>query len=150
MHLFDKRILNFFIIIILSLLTFTWTYWIFHKEFQIHIVATVIIIRLIASMLIYKDFSLSWSKASQKTFLIKSAVYIIAFAVYMPIFYKEERIHFFISELFFYLFTINFFMYAYYYYRNTHNIKKTKEVSYLVRGELGLNLKKIFLLQSIK
>ena len=79
MFIIDKRILNFLVITLLSLLTFSWTFWIFHKDFSQEIVIVVIIIRLIASLLIFKDYSLSWSKSTQKTFLIKSAVYLIAF-----------------------------------------------------------------------
>ena len=140
----DKRILNFLVIIFLSLVTFSWTFWVFHQPFQLKVVLIVILTRLIASLFIFKDYSLSWSKASQKTFLIKSTVYLVSFAMYMPIFYKEVAIHFFISELFVYLFTINFLMYCYYYYRNTHNIKKTKEVVIFGAGRAGLKLEEDF------
>jgi len=104
----------------------------------------VIIIRLIASALIFKDYSLSWSKASTKTFLIKSTVYLGAFAVYMPIFYGEIYIHFFVSELFFYLFIMNFFMYSYHYYWNTHKVAKTKVVVIYGAGRAGLKLEEEF------
>jgi len=140
----DKRILNFLVIVFLSIATFYWTFWIFHKEFALNVVITVIVIRLIASALIFKDYSLSWSKASTKTFLIKSAVYLVAFAVYMPIFYGEIYIHFFISELFFYLFIMNFFMYSYHYYWNTHKVAKTKEVVIYGAGRAGLKLEEEF------
>ena len=140
----DKRILNFLVIIFLSIMTFSWTFWIFHKEFLPNIVITVIAIRLIASAMIFKDYSLSWSKASPKTFLIKSAVYLVAFIAYMPIFYGEIHIHFFISELFFYLFIMNLFMYSYYYYWNTHKVAKTKEVVIYGAGRAGLKLEEEF------
>ena len=136
----DKRILNFLVIIILSLLTFSWTYWIFHQTFEVDVVATVIVIRLIASLLIFKDYSLSWSKSTQKTFLIKSTVYLVAFMVYMPIFYTEIYIYFFLSELFVYLFAINFLMYGYHFYINRNIIKKTKEVVIYGAGSAGLKL----------
>jgi len=140
----DKRILNFLVIIFLSIVTFSWTFWIFHKEFLPNVVITVIIIRLIASALIFKDYSLSWSKSTQKTFLIKSSVYLIAFAIYMPIFYNNIHINFFISELFFYLFSINFLMYGYYFYINKSSVQKTKEVVIYGAGKAGLKLEEEF------
>jgi len=139
MHV-DKRILNYLVIILLSLATFSWTFWIFHKEFLPNVVITIIIVRLIASTLILKDYSLSWSKSSQKTFLIKSTVYLMAFAVYMPIFYDEIHIYFFVSELFLYLFIMNFLMYSYHYYWNIHKVVKTKEVVIYGAGRAGLKL----------
>ena len=136
----DKRILNFLVIISLTFLTFSWTYFIFHIPFDITVVTSVIITRILASIFILKDFSLSWSKASQKTFLIKSFVYIIAFLVYMPIFYTKVRISFMASELFFYLFSINFMMYFYYYIVNKSSVKKIKSVIIFGAGNAGLKL----------
>ena len=140
----NKRFLNFLVITILSIITFAWTFWIFHKEFLPNVVATVIAVRLIASTLLFKDYSLSWSKATPKTFLIKSAVYLAAFAVYMPLFYGNIRIHFFVSELFFYLFSINFIMYSYYFLINKSKIAKTKEVVIYGAGKAGLKLEEEF------
>ena len=140
----DKRILNCFVIIFLSFITFAWTYWIFHQDFQLNVVLTVIAIRLLASFLIFKDYSLSWSKSTQKTFLIKSAVYFVAFTIYMPIFYGEVFIYFFVSELFVYLFAINFLMYAYYFYINKSLVKKTKNVVIYGAGSAGLQLQNEF------
>jgi len=144
LHNINKRVLNFLVIIVLSILTFAWTFWIFHKEFLPNVVVTVIIVRLIASTLLFKDYSLSWSKATPKTFLIKSAVYLAAFAVYMPIFYGKVHIHFFVSELFFYLFSINFLMYSYYFLINKSRVAKTKEVVIYGAGKAGLKLEEEF------
>lgn len=146
----DKRILNIIVIIFISLITFTWTFWIFHKPFLPWVVVAVITIRLMASALLFKDYSLSWSKASQKTFLMKSGVYLAAFSVYMPIFYGDVRIAFFISELFIYLFAINFLMYAYYNYINKSGIAKTKEVVIYGAGKAGLKLEEEFSLSEYK
>ena len=140
----DKRVLNYLVIITLSLAAFSWTFWIFHKEFLPNIVITVIIVRVIASTLIFKDYALSWSKATPKTFLIKSAVYLAAFAVYMPIFYSKIHVYFFVSELFTFLFSINFLMYGYYFYINKSKIAKTKEVVIYGAGKAGLKLEEEF------
>jgi FlaA1/EpsC-like NDP-sugar epimerase len=136
----DKRILNFVVIAFLTAITFFWTFQVFHKSFDWVVVASVIAIRWGASFFIFKDYSLSWSKATQKTFLIKSIVYIAAFAVYMPIFYKSLPVAFFASELFLYLFVLNFSVYSYYYLINKSKIKKTKSVVIYGAGKAGLRL----------
>jgi len=140
----DKRILNILVIILLSLLTFGWTFWIFHKPFDLSVVLTVIVVRLIASALIYKDYALSWSKATPKTFLIKSVVYLAAFSVYMPFYYSKIHVYFFVSELFTYLFAINLLMYGYAFYINRSRTAKTKEVVIYGAGRAGAKLAEEF------
>ena len=92
MFAIDKRILNILVIMALTFITFLWTYWIFHQPIQLEVIATVIAVRIIASILLFKDYSLSWSKATQKTFLLKSLVYIAAFCLYAPLFYTNVRL----------------------------------------------------------
>ena len=136
----DKRVLNILVIICLSFATFAWTFWIFHKHFELDVVLWVILIRILASILIFKDYSLSWSKATQKTFILKSFVYLGAFCVYMPFFYSQVRIAVLLSELAFYLFAINFIMYAYSTFINRSHIKKSKSLVIYGAGKAGLKL----------
>jgi FlaA1/EpsC-like NDP-sugar epimerase len=140
----DKRVLNFLVIIFLSVMTFSWTFWIFHRPFLPNVVATIIVIRLVVSAVLFKDYSLSWSKASQKTFLLKTIVYFVAFIIYMPIFYGKVYISFFVAELFVYLFAINFLMYGYYFFINRSQISKTKTVAIYGAGKAGLKLEEEF------
>lgn len=140
----DKRILNFLVIITFSFITFWWTFFIFHMPFDFTLVFSVIFIRIIASRFIYNDYSLSWSKASQKTFLLKSFVYIAAFLVYFPIFYGYVRFAFLVSELFLYIFAINFMMYLYYYLINKSMVEKTKSVVIYGAGRAGIKLESEF------
>lgn len=140
----DKRILNFVVIICLTIITFWWTFFIFHMEFEIRFVIGVIAIRMLASLLIFKDFSLSWSKATQKTFIMKSIVYIVAFCIYMPFYYGELRFAFMASELAFYLFAINFSMYSYHYLINRSKVAKTKELVIYGAGKAGMKLEEEF------
>ena len=140
----DKRLLNILVIILLTYITFAWTFWIFHKDFLPYVVITVIVVRLIASIAIFKDYSLSWSKATPKTFLIKSTVYLAAFAVYMPIFYSKVHFYFFISELFTYLFAINLLMYGYVFYMNRSTVDKNKKVIIYGAGKAGVKLAEEF------
>jgi len=140
----DKRILNFIVIFVLTFGTFWWTFFIFHLEFDFNIVILVVLIRMIASLSIFKDYSLSWSKASAKTFLIKSCVYIVAFLFYLPIFYSKITVSFLASELFLYLFSINFAMYLYYYIINRSQVTKTKQVVIYGAGSAGIKLESEF------
>ena len=91
-----------------------------------------------------KDYSLSWSKSTQKTFLIKSVVYLTAFVFYMPIFYGKIYFSLFVSELFVFLFAMNLLMYGYYFYINKSHAKKTKEVVIYGAGKAGLKLEEEF------
>jgi len=136
----DKRILNLLVIIVLSFFSFAWTFWIFHDKFVLDIVLWVILVRIIASILIFKDFSLSWSRVTQKTFLLKSFVYFGAFVIYMPFLHGHIRIAFMVSELFFYLFSINFAMYFYYMLINKSKVKKDKSLVIYGAGRAGLSL----------
>lgn len=136
----DKRILNIFVIIVLSIVTFIWTFWVFHWDIRWDIIAVVILTRSVASILVFEDYSLSWSKVTQKTFILKSIVYFIAFACYAPLYYKEVFLYFMLSELFLYLFVINFCMYVYYLFINRSRIEKDKTLVIYGAGKAGLRL----------
>ena len=140
----DKRILNFLVIILLTTLTFSWTFFIFHASFDIKLVLSVIVLRMFASTFIFKDYSLSWSKATQKTFLIKSFVYIVPFLLYAPYYHGEFRFALMASELFLYIFSINFLMYLYYYLINRNTAIKTKQVIIYGAGKAGIKLEEEF------
>jgi FlaA1/EpsC-like NDP-sugar epimerase len=136
----DRRILNYLVIIGLSLMTFLWIFWVFEESVVWSVIVGVIIVRLIASTVIFKDYSLSWSKSTQKTFLIKSIVYVSAFTVYATVFSGKVHISLFMSELFIYLFLINLLMYGYYFYVNKSQVEKTKHMIIYGAGRAGLKL----------
>jgi FlaA1/EpsC-like NDP-sugar epimerase len=101
-------------------------------------------VRMLASFFIFKDYSLSWSKATQRTFIIKSIVYIVAFVVYAPFLYGKVVLVLLISELFLYLFAINFLMYSYHYIINRSKTLKTKSVVIYGAGKAGIKLEEEF------
>lgn len=136
----DKRILNLLVIIFLTCSSFLWTFWIFHLTIDWRFIAAVIAVRIVSSVLIFQDFSLSWSKVTQKTFLLKSTVYILAFCVYAPLYYGVFRLSFMLSELFLYLFSINFLMYCYYLLINRSHTQKDKTLVIYGAGKAGLKL----------
>ena len=140
----DKRILNFLVIITLTLITFWWTSFIFHVEMNSNVVLTIIILRILASVFILKDFSLSWSKSTQKTFLIKVLVVAVPMVISICLFYQDVRIAFIISEASFYLVSLSFLMYGYHYYINRSNIEKTKSLVIYGAGKAGMKLEDEF------
>lgn len=142
--LFDKRVLNILVIVFLTGVSFTWSFWVFHRPFELGIVLSVIAIRIVASVALFKDYSLSWSKVTQKTFLLKSIVYVAAFCVYAPFFHGKVFLYFLFSELFLFLFAINFSMYAYYALINRTRSKKHKTLVIYGSGKAGLKLEEEF------
>jgi len=140
MMILNKKILNFLVIIALTFITFSWTFFIFHTPFDIILIVSIIVLRIFSSLIFFKDYSLSWSKATQKTFLFKSIVVIIPFMLYTPYYHGEYRFAFLMSELFVYIFSINFLMYLYYYYQNRSTIAKTKTAIIYGAGKAGIKL----------
>jgi len=142
--LLDKKILNFLVIVVLSFGTFWWTSFIFHLDIDWNVIGVIIVLRVIGSIFIFKDFTLSWSKATQKTFFIKTAVVGIPMLFTMVIFYQEVRLAFILSEAAFYLVSITFLMYTYYYYINRSGITKTKSLVIYGAGKAGMKLEDEF------
>ena len=140
----NKKILNFLVIIVLSFITLWWTSFIFHLDMAWNVIATIIGFRILASLLIFKDFSLSWSKSTQKTFLIKTIVVGVPTVISMGVFYGNVRLAFLISEASFYLVSISLAMYSYYYYINRSGVSKTKSLVIYGAGKAGNKLEDEF------
>ncbi|WP_375234260.1 polysaccharide biosynthesis protein [Arcobacter sp. CECT 8983] len=99
---------------------------------------------MVSSLILFKDFSLSWSKATQKTFILKSIVYITPFFLYAPYFHGEVRFALLASELFLFVFSVNFLMYSYYFVVNRSKVQKTKRVVIYGAGKAGMKLEEEF------
>lgn len=150
MFAIDKRILNIVVIFTLTFITFLWSFWIFHIPFDINILGIITLVRIIASILLFQDFSLSWSKVTQKTFILKSLVYFAAFFVYAPFYYGHFSLYFLFSELLLYLFAINFLMYSYYLVINRSRMQKNKTLVIYGAGRAGLKLEEEYRNSSYK
>ena len=144
MPFLNKKILNFLVIIFLSFVTFWWTSFIFHVDFNWNVVLVIIALRVLTSVIVFKDYSLSWSKVTQKTFLMKTIIVTIPMIISIAIFYKEVRIAFILSEASFYLVAMSFFMYAYYFYFNRCTFPKTKSLVIYGSGKAGNKLEEEF------
>ncbi len=140
----DKRIANFIVIILLTFGTFWWTFVIFHLPLNMELVWVVVAVRMLSSMIFFQDYSLSWSKSSAKTFLLKSIVYILAFMIYMPFYYQVVPFSLMVSELLTYLFLLNFMIYFYNFLINRSHVEKTKSVVIYGTGKEGIKLEEEF------
>jgi len=143
MHI-NKKTLNFLVITLLTFITFWWAFFVFHLPYDYEVFFIVLGLRSLSSLLFFQDYSLSWSKATQKTFLIKSVVVFVPFIVYALYLHGDVRFALLFTELFIYLFSLNFSMYSYYYYINKSDIKKTKSVIIYGAGKAGLKLEEEF------
>jgi FlaA1/EpsC-like NDP-sugar epimerase len=108
------------------------------------VLLTVIALRVTSSILIYKDYSLSWSKSTQKTFLIKTVVVAVPMIISISVFYQDIRIAFLVSEASFYLVSTVFLMYSYHFYINRSDILKTKSLIIYGAGKAGNKLEDEF------
>ncbi len=135
---------NILVISLLTFVTFSWTFYLFHQPFNIYIILWVLVIRLLASRFILKDYSISWAKISPKTLLTKSVVYVTAFLISLPYLYTTIPLSFLVSELFFYLFLINFFMYSYFFFIHRSQIQKTQSVIIYGAGKAGMQINEEF------
>ncbi|MCB5250079.1 MAG: nucleoside-diphosphate sugar epimerase/dehydratase [Sulfurimonadaceae bacterium] len=140
----DKRILNFLVIAIATTITFWWSFFIFHQDMIWEVVAFVLGVRILASIFLFKDYSLSWRKATTRTFLIKTVVYFAAFIVYLPFVYGKVRFALLASEAAFYLLFITFLMYVYSYIINRNTTYKDKTVVIYGAGKAGIKLEEEF------
>ena len=140
----DKRAANFLVIALLTFTTFIWTFFIFHWPLTWDLIVGVTAVRIVASYLIFQDYSLSWSKSTPKTFLIKTLVYTVAFAVYAPFFYREIPLALMVSELLLYIFVMSFAVYFYYFLINNSRVEKNKTMVIFGAGSAGVKLKEEF------
>lgn len=122
----DKRFLNFAVIVFLSISTVSWSFFIFNWHYSLSFLLSVITLRCLSSFLLLRDYSASWSKSTQKTFLRKVLVNLPVFCITAFGFYGNVPFALIFSEFLFYLLALNFSVYSYYYFINRSHISKTK------------------------
>ncbi|WP_212789343.1 polysaccharide biosynthesis protein [Francisella halioticida] len=138
--LFDKRCLNFIIIIGLTVVTVSWTFYIFKKPVDLYFLFFVIFLRCLASFLLLRDYMASWRKSTQKTFLRKVFVNVLVFLIVASIFYGDIRFALLFSEFLFYVFLINLSVYLYWYVTNWSSIDKTRTAVIYGAGVAGTKI----------
>ena len=147
MILKDKRFLSILVIIVFSSISLFVTSFLLNQNTLIEIFAIIIITKIIASILLFDDYKLSWSKASTKTGLMKILLSLISFIIYMPILYYafDIRFNLLFIDLIFYTFALNIFVYSYKYYHSIGHNQKTKKMVIYGAGKAGLQLQREFL-----
>lgn len=140
MLLFDKRVLNFLVIIFVSLFTSWLAYFITQVSAAPSDIAVIIFVRLACSFFILNDYSMSWSKASNKTNLIKTFVNTAAFCIYLPVIIWDVQFRYLIAEYITYTMVISFSVYAYNFLNNRSSVVKEYTVVIYGAGKAGVKL----------
>lgn len=139
-YLWDKRALNFYVIIFLSFLTVNWTFYVFKQHVNVYFLITVIVLRCLFSFLLLRDYMASWRKSTQKTFLRKIFINIPVFVIVVFAFYGRVEFSLMFSEFLFYVFLINLSVYMYWYKTNKSPMVKTKEAIIYGAGAAGTKI----------
>jgi UDP-N-acetylglucosamine 4,6-dehydratase len=138
---FDKRALNFLVIFVLTSFSLHAASYLFEQPVHYSSLLILFGIRCFASLFLFSDFSLSWSRASTKTGIIKIFIGLVSFIVSIPLIYKlnAQNINIYIVELIFYLFSQNSLLYSYRYFIKQGE-KKTKNVIIFGAGNAGMKI----------
>lgn len=136
----DKRALNFYVIILLSLLSVSWIFYIFKANICYAFLMTVIVLRCLFSLLLLRDYMASWRKSTQKTFLRKLYINIPVFVIVVIAFYGKLKFSLLFSEFLLYVFLINLSVYLYWYLTNRNSIEKTKQAIIYGAGSAGTKI----------
>ena len=143
-YLYDKRLLNFLVIVFLSVVTVYWSFYIFKKPVNYYFLVIVIFLRCAFSFALLRDYMASWSKSTQKTFLRKFFINIPVFAVILLSFYGDIMFSLLFSEFLFYLLLLNFSVYFYWYITNNRSVEKTETVIIYGAGAAGSKIAQEF------
>ena len=97
----------------------------------------IAISRCIASLLLFRDYSASWSKSTPKTFLRKMLINSVVLVPTVLLFYGKVRFAIIFSEYLFYIVILNFCVFLYFYLVNRSDVRKTKSVVIYGAGAAG-------------
>lgn len=139
-RLYDKRLLNFLVIIFITIVTVNWTFYIFKEDVSLSFLSLVVILRCISSFSLLRDYMASWRKSTQKTFLRKVVVNIPVFIIVAIGFYGEIRFALIFSEFLSYLLLMNLSVYCYWYITNKSRVQKTKKAIVYGAGVAGVKI----------
>ena len=138
--LYDKRVLNFLVIIFLTIITLNWTSYIFKQDVNSYFLAFLIFLRCLSSFLLLRDYMASWRKSTQKTFLRKVFINLPVFFIVAFIFYGKVRFALIFSEFLFYVFLINLGVYFYWHLNNRRLTNKSKTAVIYSAGAAGTKI----------
>lgn len=139
-YLYDKRVLNFAVIIVLTIVTVNWTSYIFKQDVNAYLLLSLIFLRCLTSFLLLRDYMASWRKSTQKTFLRKVFINVLVFFIVAFAFYGQVRFALIFSEFLSYVFLINLSVYFYWYLTNRSQIEKTKAAVIYGAGAAGTKI----------
>ncbi|AJI73434.1 dTDP-glucose 4,6-dehydratase [Francisella tularensis subsp. novicida GA99-3548] len=140
MSFYDNRTLNFLVIIVLTVITVNWTFYIFKQDVNLHFLLAVILLRCLSSFLLLRDYMASWRKSTQKTFLRKVFINLPVFFIVTLFFYGKVTFSLIFSEFLFYVFLISLSVYFYWYLMNRGSADKSKTAVIYGAGAAGTKI----------
>lgn len=140
MSFYDNRTLNFLVIIVLTVITVNWTFYIFKQDVNLNFLLAVILLRCLSSFLLLRDYMASWRKSTQKTFLRKVFINLPVFFVVALSFYGKTPFSLMFSEFLFYVFLMNLSVYLYWHLMNRRSIDKSKTAIIYGAGAAGTKI----------
>ncbi|MBK2356972.1 polysaccharide biosynthesis protein [Francisella hispaniensis] len=140
MSFYDNRTLNFLVIIVLTIITVNWTFYIFKQDVNLHFLLAVILLRCLSSFLLLRDYMASWRKSTQKTFLRKVFINLPVFFIVTLFFYGKVTFSLIFSEFLFYVFLTNLSVYLYWHLMNRRSVDKSKTAVIYGAGAAGAKI----------
>ncbi|AVC43796.1 dTDP-glucose 4,6-dehydratase [Francisella tularensis subsp. novicida] len=140
MSFYDNRTLNFLVIIVLTVITVNWTFYIFKQDINLDFLLTIILLRCLSSFLLLRDYMASWRKSTQKTFLRKVFINLPVFFIVALFFYGKVTFSLIFSEFLFYVFLINLSVYLYWHLMNRRSVDKSKTAVIYGAGAAGAKI----------
>ncbi|ACD31320.1 polysaccharide biosynthesis protein [Francisella tularensis] len=140
MSFYDNRTLNFVVIIVLTIITVNWTFYIFKQDVNLHFLLALVLLRCLSSFLLLRDYMASWRKSTQKTFLRKAFINLPVFFIVALFFYGKVTFSLIFSEFLFYVFLISLSVYFYWYLMNRGSVDKSKTAVIYGAGAAGTKI----------
>ena len=140
MSFYDNRTLNFLVIIVSTVITVNWTFYIFKQDVNLNFLLTVILLRCLSSFLLLRDYMASWRKSTQKTFLRKVFINLPVFFIVALSFYGKTPFSLMFSEFLFYVFLMNLSVYLYWHLMNRRSVDKSKTAVIYGAGAAGTKI----------
>ncbi|WP_071304651.1 polysaccharide biosynthesis protein [Francisella tularensis] len=140
MSFYDNRTLNFLVIIVLTIITVNWTFYIFKQDVNLHFLLALVLLRCLSSFLLLRDYMASWRKSTQKTFLRKVFINLPVFFIVALFFYGKVTFSLIFSEFLFYVFLISLSVYFYWYLMNRGSADKSKTAVIYGAGAAGTKI----------
>lgn len=116
----DKRYYNISVTILLSVATFYFTNWNFHKSFGLIPLLSIILTRLVVGAVVFQTHTFAWSRAGSKSGILSVMSGVVAGIIYTTVLhfiFHHVGLRFLLTEWVFFHFALLISLYSYRYIR---------------------------------